>query len=598
MKTIFNFAKTIFILSIATGCQGKSFRAANLGSSLNPGSTERVSVSSELSSCKSRFGLNTVLDTTENAARFNPGSVRIAGYWHLLENRLGVWDYSYVDPDIAQARANNQEILYILGFGHKNYPPYDYYALPTDMSHWDRYVTNVVSRYKDSVDNWEVWNEPDIPMFGALDPGVYVNLMIRTARIIRTIDPGAKVVMGGLANAAYGDPSYLRIMYQYGVKDYLDVVNYHHYTSETSVLAAGAQSIRNVMNEFGDGDKPIWITEAGVPGSVEAGNLQWQADVLQNMYTFLQNQTSIDRIFWFLSRDPPCPPGEDACGLAVGYGLSFLDSTIKPAGYVFASMAAACGGGELPPTPPPTIAPTAPPTPIPETGDNFVFCASENEFCPFSGSKEVRYGADGVYTYRVVNDGINCSNDVFGDPIYGVLKQCAYRESGTPGPTPTPAPGSSIQTFSASADYSTTQGYRNWSYLDSNGVPLNFVNTFTSAWKGSEYLYIWADQMIPGYQADAVRRFTVPQAGSVHITGNARAAGGDCGGGVSVSIKKRDTILFRRAIAFGDAVGFNFDLNETVNAGDTLDFIVNQGADGSNSCDETYFDPTITLTTH
>jgi hypothetical protein len=102
--------------------------------------------------------------------------------------------------------------------------------------------------------------------------------------------------------------------------------------------------------------------------------------------------------------------------------------------------------------------------------------------------------------------------------------------------------------------------------------------------------------MIPGHQADVVRRFTVPQAGSARITGNVHAAGGDCGGGVSALIKRGGTVLFQREIASGDVVGFNFDLDETVSAGDTLDFVVNQGADGNNYCDETAFDPTIVLT--
>jgi probable HAF family extracellular repeat protein len=57
----------------------------------------------------------------------------------------------------------------------------------------------------------------------------------------------------------------------------------------------------------------------------------------------------------------------------------------------------------------------------------WTLCAAEGGQCPFSGTREVRYGADGVYVYQTLTDGTACSNDVFGDPIYGTAKACAVR---------------------------------------------------------------------------------------------------------------------------------------------------------------------------
>ncbi len=56
---------------------------------------------------------------------------------------------------------------------------------------------------------------------------------------------------------------------------------------------------------------------------------------------------------------------------------------------------------------------------------NWVSCASENGFCSFAGTQNVRYGANGVYVYRTFTNGTTCSNAVFGDPIFGVAKQCS-----------------------------------------------------------------------------------------------------------------------------------------------------------------------------
>lgn len=54
-------------------------------------------------------------------------------------------------------------------------------------------------------------------------------------------------------------------------------------------------------------------------------------------------------------------------------------------------------------------------------------CARENNLCSFSGTRTVRYGANSSWSVRQVtasNGGVQCSNAVFGDPIYGVSKTC------------------------------------------------------------------------------------------------------------------------------------------------------------------------------
>ncbi len=54
----------------------------------------------------------------------------------------------------------------------------------------------------------------------------------------------------------------------------------------------------------------------------------------------------------------------------------------------------------------------------------WTYCSDEGQYCSFSGTKEVRYGADGVYAYKTLTDGTGCDNGVFGDPVPGVPKSC------------------------------------------------------------------------------------------------------------------------------------------------------------------------------
>ena len=52
-------------------------------------------------------------------------------------------------------------------------------------------------------------------------------------------------------------------------------------------------------------------------------------------------------------------------------------------------------------------------------------CATEGGRCAFTGTRQVRYGANGKFTLpRTFTDGVACNNGMFGDPAPSVVKQC------------------------------------------------------------------------------------------------------------------------------------------------------------------------------
>jgi len=70
---------------------------------------------------------------------------------------------------------------------------------------------------------------------------------------------------------------------------------------------------------------------------------------------------------------------------------------------------------------------TAPTT----TTTSWTGCASEGGTCSFSGTREVRFGANGVFTSKMITASTPCTTAVFGDPIRGVAKSCSYAGTGT-----------------------------------------------------------------------------------------------------------------------------------------------------------------------
>jgi hypothetical protein len=104
-----------------------------------------------------------------------------------------------------------------------------------------------------------------------------------------------------------------------------------------------------------------------------------------------------------------------------------------------------------------TATPAPAPTPAPTPGTGWVNCASEGGVCTISGTRNVRYGANGSYYYKTVTGQVACNNNVWGDPIFGTVKACQYDSGGTvasPSPTPTPTPtlGTATLGWSASTD--------------------------------------------------------------------------------------------------------------------------------------------------
>lgn len=107
-----------------------------------------------------------------------------------------------------------------------------------------------------------------------------------------------------------------------------------------------------------------------------------------------------------------------------------------------------------PATPPPAPATPAPVTPAPApsiTAAMWSPCGTEGSYCSFSGTMQVRYGANGKYAYQIATGSVACNNDTFGDPAYGVTKTCEFTPLSSPVPAknPTPAIPETVATLPA-----------------------------------------------------------------------------------------------------------------------------------------------------
>lgn len=178
----------------------------------------------------------------------------------------------------------------------------------------------------------------------------YSNLLKVSYSEVKADDPGARVVMAGLAN---NSPEYLSHLYHYGVRSYFDVACIHPYTATPQGVVELAQESRKVMRYFGDARKPLWITELGLPASKGKSTSQntlqttdsGMRDFLDHAYRGLihnMRKLRIGRAYWYTWASSYRPsPGLaifDFAGL-VKYVPSSEKSSLRPAYSAYVKVA-------------------------------------------------------------------------------------------------------------------------------------------------------------------------------------------------------------------------------------------------------------------
>jgi hypothetical protein len=111
---------------------------------------------------------------------------------------------------------------------------------PKDYVLWDQLVEQITREFKDDIDVWEIWNEPDIPMAywsGTADE--FVELVQHTSAAIRRGNPKAKVAGAGFTSAALTNPEFkarTERMFELGIGKYFDILSMHYSDGEIGVF--------------------------------------------------------------------------------------------------------------------------------------------------------------------------------------------------------------------------------------------------------------------------------------------------------------------------------------------------------------------------
>ena len=209
------------------------------------------------------YGMNTVVLTppmADKMAELGTGVVRLAFGWDVIEPACkGCFDWTTTDAWRDEAKRTGRTIFASLAFapswangGH----PYQY--PPLNNQDWYDFVFAVVSRYRDDIFLWGVWNEPDLDGYlkGA-DLKVYRSLVITARAAILTANAKAVVLGPEVSHLSLRSGWFAAAMRDFG--DLFDIVTVHWYVDGPALDVMMDQLVR----PFSRG-RPIWLSETGM----------------------------------------------------------------------------------------------------------------------------------------------------------------------------------------------------------------------------------------------------------------------------------------------------------------------------------------------
>jgi hypothetical protein len=315
------------------------------------------------------FGIGPQTKVTESDAQYMSAggieSIRLPVSWAAVQpTPTSGYGWGSLDESVAiGARAGMQILPFLVGTPHwleakeSTLPVGDL----TERLAWTAFVQAAVERYgptgifwqehgpysanpipKHPIRIWQIWNEANFYYFTfPVAPDRYAQLIKLTAPVIRSVDPGAKVILAGL----FGKPDqggrhampaakFLTGLYRVpGIEADFDGVALHPYAFNLTSLEDMVEGVHEVIRANHDG-AALYITEMGWGSQNDSRVVAFeqgpagQARELRQAYRYLvrsQVRLRLRGVYWFSWKDVP-----GACSFCDSVGLFHEGSGFRP----------------------------------------------------------------------------------------------------------------------------------------------------------------------------------------------------------------------------------------------------------------------------
>jgi polysaccharide biosynthesis protein PslG len=290
------------------------------------------------------YGIH-VLDPLQNALQakeLGVGIVKIQVRWADIADCGGA-DYSGIDSQVNAITSMGMRLLLsvVTAPSCSNAANSEHFP-PDDLQLYANFVRDLASRYGGNLYGVELWNEENLDReWGVPDPARFTELLRLSYAAIKSVNPGAVVIMGAPAPtwhnppAHWDDIAYMQAVANAGGGDYVDCIGAHVNALTFPPAAKSTEGVYSVngnthhswyyydtlwgyWNAYG-GQKPICVTEFGVASPEAIGGLppgfEWarQTDLNEQASWLVEGMNLAEQggivralIIWNLDFSPEC----------------------------------------------------------------------------------------------------------------------------------------------------------------------------------------------------------------------------------------------------------------------------------------------------
>jgi Glycosyl hydrolase family 53 len=253
-------------------------------------------------------------------------SARVLFNWDWAQRAQphGPFDWSKIDPLVMNAVKRGMSILPIVEYAPgwaKRYPTRNS-SPPRDVNDYTAFLRACIERYGPRpalftnksfwwtnptlpykpIREWEIWNEPEIAFHWYREPfkrpwqeqdaKAYVKLLKASYTVVHQADPGAKVVLAALSIDSWKN---LRRFYDWtDIEGKFDVAAIQAYSGSTSFIPTLMRNFRQVLNNHGAKNIPMYVTEMTWPAAKGKSNPHYTTGYMSGFIT--DRQTAAKRL--------------------------------------------------------------------------------------------------------------------------------------------------------------------------------------------------------------------------------------------------------------------------------------------------------------
>lgn len=224
----------------------------------------RIATKSALETKKSPFGIGfekldrAVFDPEkayDKISEVGAKWVRLQSGWARTEKEEGVYDFAWLDDIVNNLLRRGMTPWLCLCYGNALYDDFakDIFGavgcLPVyderQKKAWKNYVAATVSHFKDRIEYYEVWNEPDGIWCSkrGVDGTKFGEFTAATADAVKSVYPEAKVVGGVVCNRSLG---FICEALVAGMGGKIDAISYHEYTPDERKVYERVEALRSL----------------------------------------------------------------------------------------------------------------------------------------------------------------------------------------------------------------------------------------------------------------------------------------------------------------------------------------------------------------